>query len=53
MTEMTGKNCQITKRGGWNMLNVYEINKRGGMILFCGGWNFSKSVSVTSRLLER
>ena len=23
-----------------------EINKRGGGILFCGGWNFSKSVSV-------
>ena len=24
----------------------YEINKRGGGIFFCGGWNFSKSVSV-------
>ena len=23
-----------------------EINKRGGGIFFCGGWNFSKSVSV-------
>jgi hypothetical protein len=22
------------------------IDKRGGGILFCGGWNFSKSVSV-------
>ena len=22
------------------------INKRGGWISFCGGWNFSKSVSV-------
>ena len=29
-----------------------EINKRGGEIFFCGGWNFSKSVGVTSRLLE-
>jgi len=24
-----------------------------GGIFFCGGWNFSKSVSVTSSLLER
>ena len=32
MTEMTGKNCQITKCGGWN--------KRGG-------WNiFMKSINV-------
>ena len=23
-----------------------EINKRGGGIFFCGGWNFSKSVSM-------
>ena len=30
-----------------------EINKRGGWISFCGGGNFPKSVSVTSRLLER
>ena len=30
-----------------------EINKRGGGILFCEGWNFPKSVSMTSRLLER
>ena len=34
--EMTGKNCQITKRGGWNKRggwkNSYEINKRGGGI---------------------
>ena len=30
-----------------------EINKRGGGIFFCRGWNFSKSVSVTLRLLER
>ena len=33
--------------------NIYEINKCGGAIFSCGGWNFSKSVSVTSRLLER
>ena len=25
-----------------------EINKRGGGNFFCGGWNFSKSVSVGS-----
>ena len=32
MTEMTGKNCQITKRGGWNKH---------------GGWNiFMKSINV-------
>ena len=29
MTEMTGKNCQITKRGGWNK---------------CGGWNIFMNV---------
>ena len=23
-----------------------EFNKRGGRISFCGGWNFSKLVSV-------
>ena len=37
MTEMTGKNCQITKRGGWNER---------------GGWNFSKSVSVGSTFIR-
>ena len=30
----------------WRLKNIYEINKRGGGIFFCGGWNFSKSVSV-------
>ena len=30
----------------WRLENIYEINKRGGGIFFCGGWNFSKSVSV-------
>ena len=29
-----------------------SINVQGGF-LFCAGWNFPKSVSVTSRLLER
>ena len=29
-----------------------SINMQGGF-LFCAGWNFPKSVSVTSRLLER
>ena len=28
------------------------INMQGGF-LFCAGWNFPKSVSVTSHLLER
>ena len=28
-----------------------EINKRGGRIFFCGGWNFSKSVSVDSTFI--
>ena len=33
--------------------NIHEINKCGGGFL-CGGWHFSKSVSVwTPRLLER
>ena len=30
----------------WRLENIYEINKREGGIFFCGGWNFSKSVSV-------
>ena len=29
-----------------------EINKRGGGIFFCGGWNFSKSVSVDSTFIR-
>ena len=29
-----------------------SINVQGGF-LFCAGWNFPKSVSVTSHLLER
>ena len=29
-----------------------EINKRGGWISFCGGWNFSKSVSVGSTVIR-
>ena len=29
-----------------------EINKRGGGISFCGGWNFSKSVSVDSTFIR-
>ena len=28
-----------------------DINRHGGGIYFCGGWNFPKSVSMTS--LER
>ena len=30
-----------------------EINKRGGEIFFCGGWNFSKSVSVDSTFIRK
>ena len=29
MTEMTGKNCQITKHGGWNIF-MKSINLEGG-----------------------
>ena len=29
-----------------------EINKLGGGIFFCGGWNFSKSVSVDSTFIR-
>ena len=29
-----------------------EINKRGGGISICGGWNFSKSVSVDSTFIR-
>jgi hypothetical protein len=31
---------------------IYEINKRGGGIFFCGGWNFSKSVRVGSTFIR-
>ena len=38
MTEMTGKNCQITKRGGWNKrggwkIFIKSINMEGGFFL--------------------
>ena len=29
ITEITGKNCQITKRGGWNIF-MKSINVEGG-----------------------
>ena len=29
-----------------------EINKRGGWIAFCGGWNFSKSLIVDSTFIR-
>ena len=29
-----------------------EINKPGGWISFCGGWNFLKSVSVDSMFIR-
>ena len=29
-----------------------EINKRGGGINLCGGWNFSKSVRVDSTVIR-
>ena len=51
------KICQITKHGGWNKRGGWKkskesINVEGGNVR--GGWNFfSKSVSVTSHLLER
>jgi hypothetical protein len=46
---LEGKNIStlislICKRGGWN--------KRGGGISFCGGWNFSKLVSVDSTFIR-
>ena len=30
----------------WRLEYIYEINKRGGGNFFCGGWNFSKWVSM-------
>ena len=33
MTEMTGKNFQITKRGGWNIF-IKSINVEGGFFLW-------------------
>ena len=39
MTEMTGKNCQIAKRGGWNKRGGWKIfmksiNVEGGFFLW-------------------
>ena len=62
------KSCQITKLGGWDFLENIKaitlinvewreeksknsINVEGGF-LFCGGWNFSKSVSVDSTFIR-
>jgi hypothetical protein len=42
MTEMTGKNCQNTKRGGWNkrggwIILMKSINVEGGIFFVEGG----------------
>ena len=44
------------KRGGWSKhvgLKIFmkSINVEGGFY-FCGGWNFSKSVSVGSTFIK-
>ena len=55
MTEMTGKNCQITKRGGWikrGGWNIFMKSVNVGGFCFCGEWNFSKSVSVDSTFIR-
>ena len=57
MTKKTRLKIDFDKRGGWNKRGGWKIfmksiNVEGGLF-FCGGWNFSKSVSVTPRLLER
>ena len=36
----------------WRLEYIYEINKLGGGIFFCGGWKFSKSVSVNSTFIR-
>ena len=40
----------FTKRGGWNKCGGWKIFMKSinveGEFFFCGGWNFSKSVSV-------
>ena len=36
----------------WRLEYINEINKRGGGNFFCGGWNFSKSVSVGSTFIR-
>ena len=38
------------KQGGWK--TKMDFDKRGGWIFFCGGWNFSKSVSVDSTFIR-
>ena len=46
----------FTKRGGWNKRGGWKIfmksiNVEGGFC-FCGGWNFSKLVSVDSTFIR-
>ena len=45
------------KRGGWNKRGGWktkmDFDKRGGGDFFCGGWNFSKSVSVGSTFIRQ
>ena len=36
----------------WRLEYIYEINKRGGGKKICGGWSFSKSVSVGSTFIR-
>ena len=40
----------FTKRGGWKIF-MKSINVEGGFC-FCGGWNFSKLVSVDSTFIR-
>ena len=43
---------KCNKRGVEGGKSKKSINVEGGFI-FCGGWSVSKSVSMTSRLLEK
>ena len=54
MTEMTGKNCQITKRGGWNKhggWNIFmkSINLEGGFFFVEGGIFWKKLVHNSNK----
>jgi hypothetical protein len=53
MTEMTGKNCQITKHGGWKKRGSWNILMKSVNVEgFFFVEDFSKSVSVGSMFIR-
>ena len=49
-SHLSNKRGAWNKRGGWNIV-MKSINVEGGLF-FCGGWNFSKSLSMGSTFIR-